>query len=112
VSNWKVVTGDDGKEYFEIDAQIVVPDTMSNADGVVMMVAPDVPPGVMYAMDSGQGGYNIEQLSTLRNQMWDMRWPEPYFPSVMVNRWLPGDPEPEPQHPAGRFQNLDWEEAS
>ena len=108
----KVVTGDDGRDYFEFSGQVVVPswggDTPPNADGVVMMAAP--PPTVT------SQPYTLESLFDLKNSLWDgrttpltddSRWT--LMGTANVDPWLV---DPEPPGPTGRFQNLDWEEAS
>lgn len=106
LNNWKIVTGANGQQYYEVQAQIVLPDTMSNADGVVMI-----------APESGSAPYTLESVFAMRGQMWDRAGfgarsgvPLDSGLSINVNRWLPDDDPPEPQHPRGRFQNLDWNE--
>lgn len=89
----KIVTDENGDQYYQFEGRIIAPAT------------PNISPNAAYTM---------EALLALRT------WPNPYLPgppgpegdlTITAQRWLPGDPEPgsEPEHPTGRFENLDWE---
>lgn len=69
--------------------------------------------------------YNRDAMFAWRNGLWETRpgwsvqwsnpylpefqWPNPYLPEIVSAKQPPDD---EPELPAGRFQNLLWEEAS
>jgi hypothetical protein len=103
----RIITGPDGKQYVEVDGRAQIP-----------LVGPRVQPG---------DAYTIEMLDAMRT------WPNPYLPNVdpakvladlfpesdpkltmTAKTWLPGDPpaRSEPEHPTGRFNNLDWEDGA
>ena len=97
----KRIIGDDGKEYLQWEGQAVVPIRDYDPSTGVTVVA-DPPSNTPYTM---------ERLAALRAEYDQLRqmttWPT----------WLLGDPNPadkpaprsEPEHPTGRFENLDWE---
>lgn len=108
----KRVIGDDGKEYIQWEGQVAVP--------IRDAAAADL---------SAAAAYTIEQLQAMKAAI---SWPNPLLPKLLAESdlppwmtaktWLPGDPGPfdgaapdkpaprsEPEHPTGRFENLDWE---
>lgn len=136
--NWKVVRGGDGQERFEVNVT-VGPGTIGTFGGVpVVASGAGAPIGWRGNAWMLPQQYTTEAIDGLRRAEWASRgyvsdvvaaaerynaqraqnvldgvlgslnalgiWPEP----VAVNTWLPGDPAPEP----GRFNNLEWEEAS
>jgi hypothetical protein len=180
MTNWNVVTGDDGREYLEVEA-IFYPSPLwekstdqSGSALVAMSQTPGAQVGtfgrIPVVVDNGVppgAPYTLEDIFAMRNQVWDRAnpsldaskittgtfgdalirddgvevrrdsgpidgpgwrelttvttWPEPQLPPLPpppgVRMWdknwnqiQPGRSEPE--HPAGRFQNLDWDEAS
>lgn len=99
----KIVTGDDGQQYIQWEGQVAIP---------IRDAKPETP----------NAAYTMESLLALK-------WPtNPFLPTMpgpesdagltmTAQMWLPGDPTPddersEPEHPTGRFNNLDWEEPS
>ena len=115
--NWKIVVGDDGKQYYQADfVAIAAPRSegtgMPTYGGVPIVVDPAVPAGAPYLMDTtmfaSPAGRAAERIAALQKALNVLLWrPDsaPVASSDPVSR-LPVAPPPIP----GRFQNLDFEE--
>jgi hypothetical protein len=98
--SFEIVTGEDGQQYYQFEGQVFVPSS----------------PDAQFVIQQGANtaAYTLDQLRALQ-------WPRnPLLPTdltMTAKTWLPGDPGPgdkrsEPEHPTGRFENLDWEAGS